>query len=178
MSEVAHEEWRPVLGFEGTYSVSSLGRVRSEPRTVVLTPRRSQRLNGRVLTPCNHSGGYLIVAISVNGRPKTKLIHKLVLEAFVGPRPAGNEARHLNGIPSDNRAANLAWGTAFENADDRERHGRQVRGSAVGNSKLTDAAVKAIRADKRAQAKVAADFGVTQTMVSRIKLGKAWGWLA
>lgn len=37
--------------------------------------------------------------------------------AFVGPRPAGCAgARHLNGIQTDNRLENLAWGTAAENS--------------------------------------------------------------
>lgn len=52
------------------------------------------------------------------------LVHKLVCEAFHGPKPtSGHQVRHLNGDRSDCRAANLAWGTAKENAQDRTAHG-------------------------------------------------------
>ena len=37
------------------------------------------------------------------------------MEAFVGPRPEGNEVLHLNGNPSDNRLENLKYGTRREN---------------------------------------------------------------
>ena len=175
---VEPEQWRPVAGFEGVYSVSSLGRVRSEARVVERRGAHPQRIRERILKPGKHTGGYRIVMLCVEARPRVFLIQKLVLTAFRGARPPGMEARHLNGDPTDNRLSNLEWGTPVENAADRDRHNRQVRGQAVGNSKLTEADVRSIRADVRPQKEIAADFGVTQTMVSRIKLGKAWGWLA
>jgi hypothetical protein len=56
------------------------------------------------------------------GRYKTFRVHRLVLFAFVGLCPPGMECRHLNGVRSDPRLVNLAWGTKAENADDRRRH--------------------------------------------------------
>ena len=176
--EQAREEWRPVAGYEGMYSVSDAGRVRSEPRTVERRGAHAQRLSGRVLAQGAHPGGYRIVTFSVGGKLRTVLVHKLVLEAFKGPRPVGLEARHLNGCADDNRAINLEWGTPLDNADDRQQHGTQVRGRLVGNSKLIESQVRAIRADQRSQSAVAVEYGISQTMVSRIKLGKVWGWLA
>lgn len=178
MTAEAAEDWRPVVGWEGYYSVSSLGRMRSEPRVIVLGATGvRQSLRGRVLKQGGHTGGYLIVVLCRAGNPETHLVHKLVLTAFAGERPKGMEVRHLNGIPADNRRSNLAWGTPIENAADCEIHGTRVRGTSVGNSKLSEAQVLAIRADKRFQHEIAPDYGISQTMVSHIKLGKAWGWL-
>lgn len=179
MTADAIEEWRPVVGWEGYYSVSSLGRVRSEPRVIFLgAERRPQTIRGRILKLGEHTGGYLTVILCRGGKPQTHLVHKLVLTAFQGERPDGLEARHLDGVPTNNARSNLEWGTPVENAADREAHGRQPRGATVGTSKLSDAQVLAIRSDKRRQREIAADYGISQTMVSRIKLGKAWGWLS
>lgn len=68
---------------------------------------------------------YLMVALydgrGMSGR-KDRYIHRLVLEAFVGPCPEGMEARHINGDHQDNRLENLCWGTKEENMKDRVLH--------------------------------------------------------
>ena len=74
-----------------------------------------------------------------------RLAHRLVLEAFAGPCPAGLEARHLeNGERRDNRPANLAWGTRREQAADRRRHG-------TARTKLNETKVSMIRTSTRAE---------------------------
>lgn len=99
------EEWRPISGFPG-YEVSSLGRVVShrgrEPREI-----------GAVVS------GYLRVRLS----RRDVAVHALVAAAFIGPRPEGQEVRHLNGNPLDNRVQNLAYGTHSENMQDSLLHG-------------------------------------------------------
>jgi hypothetical protein len=100
------ERWRPVVGHE-FYEVSDLGRVRS-PKGV--------------LKPSPDRYGYLRVYI-----PRTTYVHRLVLEAFVGPCPPGQETRHLNDDKNDNRLANLLWGTKSENTYDRIANGRHVQ---------------------------------------------------
>jgi DNA-binding transcriptional regulator YiaG len=47
----------------------------------------------------------------------------MVLETFVGPRPAGMECCHANDTQSDNRLSNLRWDTHKENCRDRARNG-------------------------------------------------------
>jgi hypothetical protein len=107
------ETWRAVPGREGEYEVSDIGRVRSLPR---------ERTRGGVLKMPLSTRGYR----RVNLRGKAVHVHQLVLEAFVGPKPAGLEARHLDDDRLNNLASNLAWGTRKENYDDAVRHGRHV----------------------------------------------------
>lgn len=123
------ETWRPVVGFEGVYEVSDLGRVRSLDREI-LNPLpngtiRRQRIHGRVLTPgIAKIGRYPYVNLSRgNKNQRSHHVHRLVMEAFVGPLPAGMQTRHLNGDPSDCRLANLAYGTPTQNALDKRAHG-------------------------------------------------------
>lgn len=112
--------WRPVVGYEGLYEVSSGGQVRSLPRRGV---RRNRLYGGKMLTGVTDSSGHVSVMLCRPDLQRHFLVHRLVLEAFVGPCPAGQESRHLNDVPDDNQLANLAWGTREENMADRAVNG-------------------------------------------------------
>lgn len=113
------EIWEPVVGHEGSHAVSDHGRVRSLDRTMIRgsTP---VRLRGRVLRPSGDAQGEH-QRVVIGGR--TRLVHSLVLEAFIGPRPPGFEACHNDGDPANNRLSNLRWDTRSANTRDRVRHG-------------------------------------------------------
>lgn len=117
MAEV--EEWRAVVGWEGLYEVSSLGRVRSLPRQT-----SHGIVGGRVLKPSPNKrrNNYLQVGLS-NVTRRTAKVHVLVAAAFHGERPDGMEIRHLDGDPANNAASNLRYGTKSENMLDAVRHG-------------------------------------------------------
>ena len=117
------EEWRPVVGYEQFYEVSNLGRVRSLPRTVTIRGGGTSRRDGRIRKLTTHPRGHLIVSLRAPGQKMfCAKVHRLVLEAFVGPCPDGMECCHNNGDPADNRVENLRWGTHTENIHDRRRH--------------------------------------------------------
>lgn len=111
----ATEEWLPVRGFEGVYSVSSFGRVRRDLRSPGATA-------GRILTPSEGHKGHLSVELSYLGESRQRLVHRLVLEAFC-PSDREIEGRHKNGVSGDNRLSNLEWGSSSENRYDSVRHG-------------------------------------------------------
>lgn len=123
------EKWRPVIGFEGLYEVSDEGRVRSLPRVV---PHRSGgrlTLSGRVLVGSRRATrGYPMVNLWKDNTQHARYVHALVLEAFVGPRPASADACHADGSVDNNRLTNLRWGSRSENMADAIRHGTTTRG--------------------------------------------------
>lgn len=113
------EVWLPVVGWESFYEVSSLGRVRSLPR-----PKgHAGRPGGAILKPGVQTNGYLIVTLARPGKRLTRTVHRLVLETFVGPRPKGEETRHLDGNKLNNRLSNLTYGDHKSNMEDVARHG-------------------------------------------------------
>lgn len=123
--------------------------------------------------------GHLSVELRRNSlRPRKFLIHRLVLELFVGPCPAGMEGCHKDGDTSNNTLANLYWGTREQNWEDRRRHGRVTRmlGTRNGNAKLTEDAVLLIRKKigKQSQASIAREFGISKSTMSQIASGKTW----
>lgn len=121
------ERWLPVVGYEGRYEVSSLGRVRSLPHTIMRRNGSPYSRQGQMLTPTLHraKGGYL--RVTIDGKPRS--VHVLMAEAFIGPRPSGNEARHLNDVRDDNRIENIAWGTRGDNLNDLVRNGKHFQAS-------------------------------------------------
>jgi len=117
-----NEEWLPVLGWEGLYEVSSLGRVRSLPREVASGKSSRAVRGGKVLKSAN-TGGYRHVALHNVDRVKNSRVHVLVAEAFLGPRPEGMNACHTDGDSTNNVPENLYWGTQLQNIHDKVRHG-------------------------------------------------------
>lgn len=114
----AEERWQPIAGYEGMYEVSDAGRVRSLDRWGA---------RARMLTQSAVTGGYLAVKLTNRDRGLTKPIHVLVAVTFIGPRPPGHHVRHLDGDQTNNRLANLAYGTPSENVQDSIRHGTQAQ---------------------------------------------------
>ena len=101
------EQWRDIVGYEGSYQISSLGRVKSLERTILAKNGQRQHIRSRILKPVSRSyNGYPTVALN-DGKTRLRYIHDLMLTAFVGARPDGMECRHLNDIPTDNRLENL-----------------------------------------------------------------------
>lgn len=114
------ENWLPVVGYEGIYEVSDLGRVRALPR--IDAQGGNRRL--RVFKPSRMDAwGHRGVTLRRDGVIRSFYVHSLVLEAFVGPRPPGMEGCHWNDVPDDNRLTNLRWGTRSENRLDIVRNG-------------------------------------------------------
>jgi hypothetical protein len=113
------EQWRPIPGYEGTHEVSSLGRVRVLDRLDAAGHRR----RGKVLKPRPINGAHLMVVLYRNGSRRDAMVHRLVLEAFVGPQPEGAEGCHWNDDPTDNRLENLRWDTRSANQLDSVRNG-------------------------------------------------------
>ena len=117
------EVWKPVPGWEDFYQVSSYGRVRSLDRVVMRGDGVRQTVKSRLLRPHTEKTGYKSVALFRDGKGKTRTVHYLVTLAFLGPRPANMEVRHLDGNPSNNFLENLRYGTSAENKQDTIRHG-------------------------------------------------------
>lgn len=110
------EVWKPVIGFESSYEVSSLGRVKSVMRIIV--DRKCVRIfKGKILKPTEHNGKqpYFYVSLSNGGKIRKYLVHRLVAEAFI-PNPLCKEqVNHIDGNPQNNSVENLEWCTNSEN---------------------------------------------------------------
>lgn len=160
------EEWRPILSYEGLYSVSNLGQIRSERN-------RTSSKAGRLLKLTETRRGYRTVSLSLEGKESCCRVHRLVWEAFRGPLAPGLVVNHLDGVPGHNALANLEAVTVAENV----RHAFRVLGRNPGATKLNATTAEEIRhlaADGATFASIGREFGVSITMVSAIVHGEQW----
>lgn len=165
------ERWKPIVGWSN-YKISSSGRVWSIS-------------SGRLLIPVLNARGYLCVCLSNLGMQKTIWIHKLVLNAFIGIKSSGQQARHLDGDKLNNCFENLCWGSAKENYNDQVTHGVSIHAHQKGQdnhaSKLTDIDVEQIRylhLRGLQQKDIALKFGVSRACICLIISGQHWPHLA
>lgn len=111
------ERWLPVVGYEGLYAVSDLGRIKRVPH---LVERRNRFgpfayvVSERLLSKRIKRNGYEQVNLYKDGIMRSLLVHRLVMSAFVGPSRL--EVNHKNEIKTDNRLSNLEYVTSSENA--------------------------------------------------------------
>lgn len=134
-----NEEWRDIAGYEGSYQVSNKGRVRSLYRTIRKKNGDTLTVEGRILRPGIRPDKHLIVVLRKSNKPRTRSVHRLVIETFIGPRPEGMECCHYDGNPANNCVENLRWDTRTANQRDLIRHGtkKPAKGAANGRTKLT-----------------------------------------
>ena len=168
---------KEIAGFPG-YQVGDDGSVRYAWTTCRAGRRLGDKWRPMKLSPS--SRGYLRVNLTPleGGSYRTFRVHRLVLEAFVGPCPDGMECRHLNGVKTDNRLDNLSWGTPGENRDDNRALGAYQRGEDHPMGKLTAADVHAIRSRYETggvvMRELAAEFAVSVPCISCVVNRRSW----
>lgn len=164
------------------YGVSSDGRVWTckvnlGDGNYILGDQYRQLIAHQTATRC-----YPAVNLCRDGKMKTILVHHLVLEAFVGPRPPGGLGCHKDDNPLNNSVDNLKWGTRQSNSADARRNGGyspppRTIGSNHPSAKLNEKAILRIRGldqqgfDLRQIGKI---FGVSKSTISRIVRGESW----
>ncbi|MGA0270492.1 MAG: HNH endonuclease signature motif containing protein [Ilumatobacteraceae bacterium] len=133
----------------------------------------------RELVPQPNKTGHLRIRLCNRGKTQMRFVHHLVLENFVGPRPDGLVARHLDGDPSNNNLGNLEWGTSSRNRLDMWEHGTMPHGSTHTSSKLTEEQVLEMRfrfagGDVEVQ-ELAQAYCVDPSTVGSALRGEYWG---
>lgn len=169
------ESWKEIPGYEGAYSVSDHGRVRSEARWV--KSRSMRPVKERILKLTKNPDGYYTVTLATQNICRTWVVHRLVLLAFIGP--CDLLGCHWDGNPSNNHLDNLRYGTVQDNEDDMVRHGTRARGETHGVSVLTEVQVMEVRAalptwQRGMGNHFSKKFGVSPSLISLIKHNKGW----
>lgn len=153
------EEWRAVISYEGYYEVSSEGQVR--------------RVGSRKTLKPNMVLGYPLVTLCVNGRQRKVGVHRLVIEAFVGPISEALEVHHKDFNRANPKLSNLEVVTVRDNHLRSAAEGRLIH-------KLTEQQVREIRL-RRAEGdgirSMGREYGVSHHAILDIVAKRTWAWL-
>ncbi len=166
---------KPIPGISTMYAAGDDGYIYSysQARTNIRKPKPFRFANVR------NDNYFMVTIFDKSKKTRSYSVHELINLAFHGAKPEGKHvSRHLDGDWSNNKPDNLCWGTYAENEADKKRHGRTACGERQGIAKLTDEAVRIIRAsipfglwDSVNAAKV---FGVSPITINAIARGVGW----
>lgn len=174
------EIWKNIKDFP-SYQISNMGNVKR-----IVSGQGA--VAGRILKPEILHDGYHRITLSDNGKKDRKRINRLVLEIFNPVNDMDNlESNHKDGNKNNNKLDNLEWMTNSEN----RKHAYENNlinnfGENNGATNLTDNKVKIIKQIlkspiikqlKITQKEIAEIFGISETIISRIKLGKTWAYI-
>lgn len=157
------EQWKSIQGYDGEYSISSYGRVKSFKRNepVILRQSRNQR-------------GYKQVALN----SKTTKVHRLVAEAFI-PNPENKlQVNHKDSDKTNNHVDNLEWMTNLENFTHSVDNGTRSYVGMVNHNKAIEKSVGQYTLDgefimeHQNAYKAAESVGVTREAVRKVCIGK------
>lgn len=166
---------KPIPNFPGYFAtedggIFSLKTNDPYKRVVLKEPRQ--------LKPKTTNHGYKMVVLTVEGKKFCRMVHQLILETFVGPRPAGMFACHGPKGKIDDSISNLYWETPQHNTLDRYRDNTMTYGKNHHSTKLTDSNVVEIRQRYAkggiSQAKLAVEYGVHQSIISDVVHRITW----
>ena len=163
------EIWKDVVGFEGIYQVSNLGKVKS-----------LKFGKEKYLSITKSSIGYLNTKLQLNKKNKSFLVHRLVAETFIKNEFNKPCVNHINGIKTDNRIENLEWCTHKENTEHSLKNDLIKTGCNHKQSKLSLKDIEYIRKNykekdkKNGGYKLAEMFGVSRNCISNVVKNKTY----
>jgi len=127
-----NEIWRPVVGYEGLYEISSLGRVKRLSRIGTDSMGRKMPYKEKIFkNRISKQTGYPSVNLSKNGVVKTICVHKLIADAFI-PNPNNlpcinhKDENRANSVLSNLERCSYKYNMMYGSAPERRRKSLQA----------------------------------------------------
>ena len=180
IEDLENEIWKDVVGYEGHYMVSNLGRVKSikihNSHGTVMKERRNKLKKVYI-----NERGYCKVSVIINSQSKRVSVHRLVAMAFITNPENKPQVNHIDGIRNNNYVENLEWCTATENVRHAWDNGlnKAKKGEEVAHTRLTNEEVIEIKKLYRSGMKIIDihrnnNFNCSYGSMIKITAGLTW----
>ena len=131
---------------------------------------KQYKLSGKLIKSHDNCNGYKTISLHKDGSQWQTTVHRLVATAFVDNPDGKPEVNHIDGNKKNNNAWNLEWVTRKENI----AHAVDVLDAFSFNRRFTEDQIASIRADDRCERLIAKDYGVNQSTVNAIRVGRTY----
>lgn len=173
------EIWRPVVGYEGLYDVSSRGHVRSllRPSKTQKSKNHTRIISGRPLALGRRRKGYTFVGLRRDGKGRRFFVHRLVAYAFIGPAPKSPgdwQVNHRDGNKTNNAVANLEWVTGEQNREHAFMNGLNPPGYASLTAKEVVEIRQRYAAREASMTALADEYGTSTSNIDKIIANRSW----
>ena len=164
------EIWRDIVGFEGYYQVSNLGRVKSVERTVKIGRGCYRAVHERILKTRKDRDGYLHVQLWKDDKGKEYLVHRLVANAFLENSQNLPEVNHIDQDKTNNIVNNLEYCSSSYNCNYGTRNKKiaeKLSKPVIGIDKITGLIVEFPSAHEASR-----QIGINQSSITKCCKGK------
>lgn len=173
------EIWKPIPRYIGLYEVSSLSRVRSLDRIVVVRGHpmmASKTLRGKILKKWIAQVGYWMVSLGRDGKLTQYYVHRLVAEAFIQNPSNLPNIDHKDGDKTNDNFTNLEWVTQPENMSRARIACIEKTGRAMAKCKLKPEEVLLIREliQSSSSRELGLRFGVSYATIEDAVARRTW----
>ena len=170
------EEWKPCPGYEDTYQVSNMGKVKSVDRVAGGRPGITK---GKILIQTPNRKKYLEARLYNNSKSISKVVHRLVAKAFILNPSNYQQVNHIDGNKYNNNASNLEWVNNSDNQKHAYKLGLQPsrKGENNSNTKITDKDVtllKQLYNSGMSIVEVSSSININVSIIRQIIYGRTW----
>lgn len=182
VENIDNETWKDIIGFEGLYQVSSLGRIKSLDRhRTQLGSYKNATLKSKLLTQRSNKG-YLKTTLCKDGKMYYFPTHRLVAIAYLDNHENKPEVNHIDGIKTNNFAENLEWCSSSENKIHAHENGLCNQKGSLNNSSILNELIvqeiKGLLRDKVYHKTISLKYNISLSTVEKISANVLWKHVA
>ena len=117
LEPIEGEIWKDIVGYEGLYKISNMGRIFSFNPSFYFPNGGLCKRESLIKKQSKDKDGYLHISLTKNKKAHSFTMHRLVAKHFIENTHNYPCIDHINGNRDDNRVENLRWCTWKQNAN-------------------------------------------------------------